>query len=269
MPDRPLFSVVIPAYNCAPYVGQAIRSVLRQTIARSDVEIVVLDDGSVDGTQAVIERFGDAVRFVQLAHGGVSRARNVGIEAARGTYVAFLDADDFWLPERLAHAAAVLSVERRVFANTEFYVETAGVRAERPYYRSRGLTCLFELPAPAQLAFALEDNFISSMTIVPRDALVKAGGFNTSLRYGEDWDLWLRLLDAGYAVRLSPEADAVYRYQRPGSTTTHTSSAKARDRLFVLSQHRSEVSDRRWEQAQKLTRRLALRERIGKMISVS
>lgn len=267
MPERPLFSVVIPAYNCAPYVGQALRSVLRQTLPRREVEIVVLDDGSVDGTQTVIERFGDAVRFLQLEHGGVSAARNAGIEAARGKYVAFLDADDFWLPERLANAASVLSAGRRVFANTEFYVETAGVRAERPYYQSRGLTCLFELPAPAQLAFALEDNFISSMAIVPRDALVKLGGFNTSLRYGEDWELWLRLLDAGYAVRLSHQADAVYRYQRPGSTTTHNTSAKARDRLFVLSQHRTAVSARRWEQAQKLTRRLALRERIGKMIA--
>jgi glycosyltransferase involved in cell wall biosynthesis len=89
VPDAPLFSVVIPVYNCGKYIGHALRSVLSQTIGRSAIEVIVLDDGSTDDTQSVVSAFGDAVRFVQLEHGGVAKARNAGIELARGAYVAF------------------------------------------------------------------------------------------------------------------------------------------------------------------------------------
>lgn len=266
VPDSPLFSVVIPTFNCAPYVAQAIESALGQTVGRASLEVIVLDDGSSDGTADVVRAFGDAVRFERLPHGGVSRARNAGIAAARGQYVAFLDADDYWFEQRLERAAALLGSEARIFVNTEYFIETAGARAPQPYYKSRGLRCLFELPAAAQLEFSLEDNFISSMAIAPRAALLDAGGFSPHLRYGEDWDLWLRMLGAGYAVRLVDEPSAVYRYHRPGATTTHNSAAKARDRLAVLSQYREIVSEYRWEQAHQMLRRLTLREKLRRFV---
>jgi glycosyltransferase involved in cell wall biosynthesis len=266
VPETPHCSVVIPAYNCAAYVGQAIESVLNQTIGRRYIETIVLDDGSSDATAQQVRAFGSAVRLVELDHGGVSKARNTGIELARAPVVAFLDADDYWLPHRLERALARLESEERIFVNTEFFIETDGERARDSYYHSRKLCCLFDLSAPAQLTFALEENFISSMVVAPAQALRAAGGFNPHLRYGEDWDLWLRLLQAGYAARLVCEPCAVYRYQRPGATSARHDAAMARDRVFVLSQYRDAVSQYRWQSAVRLAKRLALRQLITRFV---
>ena len=92
-------SAVIPAYNAGKYVGRAIESVLAQT--RKADEIIVVDDGSTDDTAEVVERFGDAVRFIRQENAGASFARNTGIEAATSDWIAFLDADDEWLPNKL------------------------------------------------------------------------------------------------------------------------------------------------------------------------
>lgn len=264
--ERPLVSVVIPAYNCAQYVAQSIESVLRQTIGASHIETIVLDDGSADRTPEVVRSFGGAVRLVQLDHGGVARARNTGIEMARADLIAFLDADDYWLPERLERALALFAADPHIQVNTEYFVEVAGELGTTPYYQSRGLRCLFELSAATQLDFALEDNFINSMVIAPRRALLDAGGFNPRLRYGEDWDLWLRLLKAGYAARLVREPSAVYRYQRPGATTTRHDAGMAADRLYVLDQYGSAVSPYRRQKARSLLRRLQLRQTLGRFI---
>ncbi|HKU67693.1 MAG TPA: glycosyltransferase family 2 protein [Candidatus Baltobacteraceae bacterium] len=266
MLETPQCSVVIPAFNCAAYVAQAIDSVLNQTIGRQSIEIIVLDDGSTDATAQRVRAFGSAVRFVQLEHGGVSKARNAGIELARASVVAFLDADDYWLPQRLERAMPRLEAEERIFVNTEFFVETDGERAPDSYYRSRALRCLFELSAAAQLTFALEENFISSMVVAPAHALRAAGGFNPQLHYGEDWDLWLRLLQAGYAARLITEPCAVYRLRRPGATSARHDAAMARDRVFVLSQYRDAVSKYRWNTAVRLAKRLALRQLIARFV---
>jgi glycosyltransferase involved in cell wall biosynthesis len=259
VPDQPLCSVIIPSYNCARYVGDAVESVLAQSIGRENVEIIVVDDGSDDDTAAVLHRFGDAIRFLPIEHGGVSKARNMGLFLARARFVAFLDADDYWFPGRLEQAYALLQRDPHCMVTTDFYLETDGVRPPLPYYQSRNMQCLFELGASAQFDFALEANFIT-MVIASRDAIVAAGGFNERLRYGEDWDLWLRLLKANYPARLVPEPLAVYRYERPGATTTRHDLGMARDLLFVLSHYREAVSDYRWKHSVAIARRLALRE---------
>lgn len=264
--ERPVFSVVIPAYNCAAYIGDAIRSALAQRIGRKYVEVLVLDDGSSDDTASVVASFGDAVRFVQLDHGGVSRARNAGIDMATGSYIAFLDADDFWFPQRLQRAVSFMQGRTDIFVNSEFYVEVDGVRNPRPYYEMRGTRCLFSLDARAQFEFAIEDNFIHTMVIAPRKMLVDAGGFNQELRYGEDWDLWLRLLDAGYPVRLIPQPSAVYRYHRPGATTTRHDLGMATDRLRVLSRYPAYVSPYRMHKAKDVEWRLRLKQVVSRLV---
>jgi glycosyltransferase involved in cell wall biosynthesis len=267
VPETPLVSVVIPAYNCEKYVGDAIESVLGQTIGPDAIDLLVLDDGSDDRTADVVRRFGKRVRFVQLHHGGVSSVRNTGVRMAYAPLVAFLDADDYWLTRRLEGILSLFEADAKIFANSDFYVEAGGVQSTTPYYVSRGLRCLFELGASSQLEFALEDNFISSMVVAPRDALIAAGGFNERLRYGEDWDLWLRLLNMGYAARLWPEAGAVYRYQRPGATTTRHDAGMAADRLYVLSQYGDAVSPYRWSKARAIARRVQLRQMIGRVLT--
>lgn len=267
VPEEPVFSVVIPAYNCAPYVSQAIRSALAQTIGRRCVEVIVLDDGSSDATPAIVSGFGNAVRFVQLGHGGVSKARNAGIDMARGAYVAFLDSDDYWFPQRLQRAASFLQNGRSdCFLNTDYYVEQDGKRSRTPYYRSRSLECLFALDAAAQLEFAIEDNFINSMVIAPRRMLQSAGGFNPNLRYGEDWDLWLRMLDRGHPVRLIPQPSAVYRFARPGATTTRHDAGMADDRLRVLARYPAAVSPHRLRKARDAARNVRVRQALARYI---
>ena len=105
----PRVSVVIPTYNRAGTVGRAIASALAQT--DQDREIIVVDDGSTDATAAVVARLGDAVRYVRQENRGVAAARNRGIREARGAYVAFLDSDDEWLPEKLDRQVTVLERE--------------------------------------------------------------------------------------------------------------------------------------------------------------
>jgi glycosyltransferase involved in cell wall biosynthesis len=269
VPEAPRVSVIIPVYNCEKYVGDAIESVLAQTIGREAIDLLVLDDGSTDATPDVVRRFGSHVRFVQLRHGGVSAVRNTGVRMAYAPLIAFLDADDYWLPRRLEGILSLFDREKNIFANSDFYIEVDGERSASPYYLTRHVRCLFDLSAASQLEFALEDNFINSMVVAPRDAIIAAGGFNERLRYGEDWDLWLRLLNMGYAVRLWPEAGAVYRYQRPGSTTTRHDTGMAKDRLYVLSQYGDAVSPYRLKAARGILRRVQLREALRRVVPAS
>ncbi|MGI8668594.1 MAG: glycosyltransferase family 2 protein, partial [Aridibacter sp.] len=103
---HPLVSVIIPAYNAEQFISQTIESVLGQTL--KDFEIVVVDDGSTDETAGIAESYGAPVRCIRKTNGGVSRARNTGIEHAVGKYIAFLDADDLWEPTKLEKQVALL-----------------------------------------------------------------------------------------------------------------------------------------------------------------
>src|SRR5438132_1599837 len=107
-------SVVIPVYNGERYLADAIQSVRDQTY--QNFEVIVVDDGSTDGSADVAQRFGEAIRYVHQANGGVCKARNAGIAAARGAYIAFLDQDDLWLPDKLAAQVTYLDSHPEVGA---------------------------------------------------------------------------------------------------------------------------------------------------------
>ena len=108
----PLVSVIVPAYNNAHFLPAAIDSILNQTF--DNFELIVVDDGSTDNTQAVLAGFGDRLRYVRKANGGPSSARNLGIQMARGQLIAFQDADDLWLPEKLALQVAYFHLHPEV-----------------------------------------------------------------------------------------------------------------------------------------------------------
>src|SRR5258706_15592076 len=97
--SEPSISVVIPAYRAAKTIGRAIASVIAQT--HGVLEVLVIDDGSPDDVSAATERFGAAVTVIRKENGGAASARNLGIERARGDWIAFLDADDYWHPDKL------------------------------------------------------------------------------------------------------------------------------------------------------------------------
>src|SRR5262249_58180797 len=104
--SQPLVSVIIPAFDRATWVGEAIASVLAQTYPH--LELIVVDDGSHDATSEVVQELGQALTYIRQAHAGVSAARNRGVAASRGVMVAFLDSDDLWLPRKIAAQVALL-----------------------------------------------------------------------------------------------------------------------------------------------------------------
>ena len=180
-------SAVIPTYNRAGLLAQAIDSALAQT--RPPDEIVVVDDGSTDRTPEVLARYAGRVRAVRQDNGGEAAARNRGIAEARGRWIAFLDSDDLWEPEALARLTeAARSVpEAGLVAMRARSLREDGTRTRRvhgkkspgPYFTTRSLL--------------MGDAGGVLMPMVKRDLLVEAGGFDTSLRSATDCDMWLRL----------------------------------------------------------------------------
>ncbi|MDC0834855.1 glycosyltransferase [Geitlerinema sp. CS-897] len=186
--SRPTVSIIVPSYNRAYIIDRAIDSVLAQTVA--DWELIVVDDGSKDNTQQVVEQFGDS-RIRYLRHDpnrGVCAARNTGIEAASGTYVAFLDSDDRWRPEKLEK-------QLRVFANSPpkvgiVYTWLGFTDAQGNLKRVRNPRDRGNLRE--NLLFS---NLIGtpSTVMVKRDCLDRGVWFDRQLRCGEDWDFYLQL----------------------------------------------------------------------------
>lgn len=185
----PTVSVVIPTYNSAPFVVRAVESALAQTI--EDVEVLVIDDGSEDGTADALHPYLDRIRYLSQPNSGRSVARNHGIDLARGTYIAFLDADDWWHPNKLSQQTRILESSRdTVLVHT-------GFRLVGPTGRMRLWTSTAENQEVIQPAFErlIFRNVIGSPSsvLVRRQPLLDVGGFNESLSGTEDWDLWLRL----------------------------------------------------------------------------
>jgi glycosyltransferase involved in cell wall biosynthesis len=198
MPAPPV-SVVIPAYNRAATIAAAIESVLRQTY--SDFELVVVDDGSTDGTLAAAEAVRDPrVRLVAAPRNlGAAGARNLGVEEARGAWVAFQDSDDEWLPRKLEKQMARLAGGAHLGAYCGLL--TLGGLEDRPGERIR----LRYVPDPSVvpadgsiLPALLRGNAVSTQTlVVRRDLFRELGGFDAGTTPIEDWDFVLRLAARG------------------------------------------------------------------------
>jgi GT2 family glycosyltransferase len=247
---RPAASVIIPTYNCAEQLPQAVQSVLDQEIGDECVEIVVVDDASTDATREAVAQFGAAVTYVRQERAGAAAARNRGVALSRGAYVTFLDADDYWLPGCLCAMLALARSEARILVTLDFYYETAGVRDTQSIFAKNNQYSFFDLPAAEQYARALDAGLFSVMTMIPRTVFDEFGGFNVNLRFAEDYDLWLRCLSRGIPVRAVKQPMAVYRYRRPGATTTALASERVASTLRMLEPHRPHVSQHRWRSLQ-------------------
>jgi glycosyltransferase involved in cell wall biosynthesis len=188
---EPSVSVVIPTYNRAHLLGRSVRSVLAQTYA--DFELVVVDDGSTDGTPEVLKAFGDPrVRYVALSrNAGAGAARNVGIRVARGKFLAFQDSDDEW-------AASKLSKQMRAFGRgTErlgvVYSDMEVIRADgrAVHFAAPDVTC-GRLIDPATRFYQVHHIGIQS-AVIRREYLEAAGDFDESLPAFEDMEMFVRL----------------------------------------------------------------------------
>ncbi len=181
----PTVSVIIPTYNRAAFVTEAIDSVLAQTFR--DVELIVVDDGSTDDTRDRLAAYGERIRLVCEENHGVSHARNVGIRAARGEYIALLDSDDLWLPKKLETQVAVMNAQPDLqLCHTEEIWIRRGVRVNQMKKHQKHGGYIF----PNCLPFCV----ISPSSVMIRRALFDdVGYFDESLPACEDYDLWLRI----------------------------------------------------------------------------
>ena len=177
-------SVVVPTFNRAWALAGAVDSVLAQT--SSDFELIVVDDGSTDGTEALLAAYGNRIRVLCQSNAGVSAARNAGIVAARGELIAFLDSDDRWLPEKLAVQKSFFDAwpEALICQTEELWVRN-GVRVN-PRRRHQKLSGDIFLPS-------LELCLVSPSAVMMRRQLFdRVGLFDETLPACEDYDLWLR-----------------------------------------------------------------------------
>ncbi|MCL4503557.1 MAG: glycosyltransferase [Deltaproteobacteria bacterium] len=190
-------SVIIPTYNRAALVQEAVASVLAQSFR--DFELIVVDDGSTDGTPEVLSPYASRLRFLRRENqSGVSAARNTGIAAARGEWLAFLDSDDLWLPEKLARQMAYLEEHPDLLiCQTEETWVRRGIRVNQPQtHRKIGGQIFYQ---------SLERCMVSpSAVMLHRRLLAQHGGFDEELPAAEDYDLWLRL-GWRYEIGLVPE----------------------------------------------------------------
>ena len=209
----PLVSVVIPVYNGERFLNESLESVVAQTF--QDYEIICVDDGSTDGSCALLNHYGARVRVIQQANAGQSAARNAGVQQATGAFVAFLDQDDRWYPFKLAQQVAVLNAEPDVVLvhcdydrmDGDGRVLVAGAAlVERASALASPLGCLIG-----------EALVFPSAMMVRRDVFQRVGGFDTELRGFEDFDLIARLKQQGRFVLLN-ETGMAYRLHAGGFT---------------------------------------------------
>lgn len=205
--EPPRISVVIPTYQRLEGCKRAVSSVLNQEV--QPVEILVCDDGSTDGTQDALESWASeepGLRYLRLArnHGGPAEARNLGTKVAQGEWVAFLDDDDWWLPNKLA-------VQGRHLATGRYDVVASDARrtSDGPYFNSGAAT------EPTRSDFLVHNPIITSTAVARRSSLLSAGGFirsalGLSITGVEDYAIWLALAYRGARFLVVPEQLVMY-----------------------------------------------------------
>jgi glycosyltransferase involved in cell wall biosynthesis len=181
-------SVLLPTYNRAHYIAEAIQSTLDQTYA--DFEIVVVDDGSTDNSAEVVQRFTDPrVRFIRQENRGISGALNTAFRESRGRYVAILNSDDIWLPDLLAEEVPVLQARPDVGL---IYARCQAMDlSRRPLARTTGVPARY--PGEMFKSLLYGDHVCTIAALIRREHLEQAGLWDESLIANEDWDMWLRL----------------------------------------------------------------------------
>ena len=201
-PRTALISVIIPSYNTSAYIREAIDSVLAQDCP--DLDLIVVDDGSTDGTVDVVRSYGERLRLLTQRNEGAAAARNAGLAAASGEYIAFLDSDDVWLPGKLAAQIRHLEANPQVgivYSRWKTWKpESDGTFPSALSVAMPGETVRTdEAPGvvPERSGWLynrlLFSSLLHTITVVARRSLVEAvGPFDTELKRGQDYDYWIR-----------------------------------------------------------------------------
>ncbi|MEW5767211.1 MAG: glycosyltransferase [bacterium] len=252
----PKVSVVIPTYNAAAYLPEAIDSVLAQTF--QDYEIIVVDDGSTDNTREVLAPYQDRIRYIHQENAGPSPAKNKGIKEARGEFVAFLDADDIWLPEKLALQMEVFENDPEVslvHANVVRFGEN-WTELEEAQWQERIASPRRRFTGYIFQPLLMQNLICTSAAVVKKSCFLddgEVGFFDQELVRAEDHDLWLRIArkyKIGYVDRL------LVRHRDHHGTLSENIDAFYEARFLVFNRHvkylepaqRDKLIKKKWRQ---------------------
>ncbi|MEA3020054.1 MAG: hypothetical protein QOI47_1578 [Actinomycetota bacterium] len=242
----PRVSIVMPAHRAAATIGAAVSGVLTQTC--TDLELIVVDDGSDDATAAIVAAHDDdRVRLVRQDNRGVAAARNRGVAEATAPLIAFCDADDILLP---GHVDALLRLERprSIVTANAYWLLPGGISPSK--LRHRGA-----FPAPSSQRMAiLEVNFVSTMSLFAKALVAEIGPFDESLQRAEDWDFWLRAVFAGYTIVHQPAPHALYRWTATSLSASRPEMDADVRRVIERAARRTDLQD---DERAYLRRRLA------------
>jgi len=208
----PTISVIIPAYNAAPYIGETLESVFGQT--STDYEVIVINDGSPDTAELerVLETYLHRITYLKQENLGASAARNAGLRKARGEFVAFLDADDVWLPSYLRDQLAFIEQQ-----GCDMVCADAMHFGGSPFDGRTYMDVLMaDAPSNGEVTFkgliSGKQSLITSGLVARREAIFKVGLFDEALRNSQDFDLWLRLARNGSRLAYQRKLLLHYRY---------------------------------------------------------
>ena len=221
-------SVIIPAHNAERFLGEALDSVFAQGC--DGLEVIVVDDGSSDGTGSLAQRYGRGVRLLRQERSGSGAARNAGLGAASGELIAFLDADDVWMEGKLAAQLPLLGEDPRVAL---VFSDLQGFDADGPRARTWFEECGFSGRCVSSSIF-LHDMIMTSSVVLRRSCLDRAGTFDPSLPIGQDTDLWFRI---ALAEKIDVVPRPLVRYRHHAGNTTRDERTLARCVVEVWSRY--------------------------------
>lgn len=227
-----MFSAVVPAYNAGRFIHDAVSSILSQDLPAS--EVIVVNDGSTDNTAEVLASFGDRIKVIEIENSGPSTARNVGVNAAIGEWIAFLDADDRWWPGHLNLLESWINEHpgAGLIHTDEMVIDEEGKELKPMHTKTdrRETFC----------SILLDPTVTTSATAVRRSCFDGVGMFLPGLKSGQDWDLWLRIARLFPVIHV-PQISIYYRRHSGGIGHTR-GLAKRDDNLFIVSRAAAEAT---------------------------
>ncbi len=231
---KPLVSCIVPVFNGERYLAEALDSILAQTWR--PLEVIVVDDGSTDGTAHIVAGYGERISYLRQANAGPAAARNRGLDAAAGAYVAFLDADDLWHKEKLARQMARFEARPELelcLSHLQHFWEPE-MKDEEDRLRDHR----FSKPLPAYAIQAM---------LARRTLFDAVGRFDPSLRMGEDIDWFLRAADRGTVTEMLPDVLTFRRMHESNMSRDQATVFDVLPRIFKTSLDRRRGSAKTFE----------------------